>query len=93
MTVGSRRTPLPQLPLGLLVRPGDEVLELGPLDAPLTASADFEGGEVAAADQGDDLGVGRRQFLGDLADGEEAAGVWHGEQATRWEGLARSVPA
>jgi hypothetical protein len=61
-------------PRSLLVRPLEARLELGPFDALDTAAADLEVPDVAATDQGVELGVADVQLLAGLGLGEEAIG-------------------
>ena len=63
---------------GLGVHPLDELLELGPLDAPLAAPADLDRRQVAAPDQGVDLRAGGVEHLGDVGERQEAGVVGHG---------------
>src|SRR3954451_4416409 len=56
---------------GLLVEPGDVVLELARLDPPLPAAADLDRLDVAAAHQRVDLGRGDVENLGDVGQLQE----------------------
>jgi hypothetical protein len=62
-------------PLGVVVGACDVLLELDPLDAPLTAAADLDRRQLSVADQRVDLSVRGRQLAGDVLEQQEAGGV------------------
>src|SRR5690606_11581311 len=62
---------------GLVVHPGDELLEGPGLHPPLAATADLDRGQLLAAHQGVDLGAGGVEDLRDVGELEEPGrGSW-----------------
>lgn len=57
---------------GLLVGPGDVVLERILLNAPLSSAADLDRREFFASDEGIDLRTGDVEHFGNICEGQEA---------------------
>ena len=63
------------LPPSLLVGPVDVSLEFSALDPPPTTPAGLDAAQVPAAQHSDDLYLAGGEFLSDLRDRQETAGV------------------
>ena len=77
------------LRVGLLVHPLDEGLELDRLHPPLTAPADLQRAQVAAPDQGVDLGGRGGEDLRDVGEGQETRFAVTGSHGPHYASVCR----